>query len=101
MPLYDYLCEVCSQPYEARHGFDDPAPPCPHCGATAVHRLITQAPSTLKGAAANAGSSRSASKEQLRSKWAEETPKLREQLVRKLGEDVVNTHAPSLNTQYD
>jgi hypothetical protein len=48
-----------------------------------------------------AGDSRRASKEQLRDKWAEETPKLRKKLVDKLGEDVVNRNAPTLNTKFD
>lgn len=49
----------------------------------------------------NAGDSRGATKEQLRDKWAEETPKLREKLVSKLGEETVSQMAPSLNTRYD
>ncbi len=48
-----------------------------------------------------AGDSQSASKEQLEAKWAEETPKLRKKLVDKLGEDVVNRNAPTLNKKYD
>lgn len=101
MPLYDYQCKACRQPFEARHGFHDPAPACPHCGAEQVERRITRAPAMMQGAAASAGSGGTASKEQLRSKWAEETPKLREQLVSRLGEDTVNKYAPTLNTNYD
>jgi hypothetical protein len=51
--------------------------------------------------ATDAGSSGKATKEQLRDKWAEETPKLRKKLVDKLGEDQVNKHLPTLNTSYD
>jgi hypothetical protein len=48
-----------------------------------------------------AGDGQRASKEELRSKWAEETPKLRKKLVDKLGEDKVNRLAPTLNTSFD
>jgi putative FmdB family regulatory protein len=99
MPLYDYKCTVCATAFEARHGFTAPAPACPACGAEA-QRVITTAPAQLNGMTASAGG-KNASKEQLRGKWAEETPKLREQLVSKLGEDTVNRYAPSLNTTYD
>ncbi len=101
MPLYDYVCESCESEYEARHGFDAPAPVCPECGSAQVHRVITRAPSALKGMLANVGSGGKASSEELQSKWAEETPKLRKKLVEKLGEDTVNRHAPSLNHNYD
>jgi putative FmdB family regulatory protein len=100
MPLYDYRCQN-GHPFEARHGFNDPAPPCPTCGEANVQRVITTAPAQMQGMAANAGSSRSATKEQIRDKWAEETPKLREKLVSKLGEETVNKYASSLNTKYD
>ncbi|MCA9905039.1 MAG: zinc ribbon domain-containing protein [Anaerolineae bacterium] len=101
MPLYDYQCEACETTYEARHGFDAPAPPCPACGSDQVHRVITRAPSALRGIMALAGSGGNASKEELQSKWAEETPKLRKKLADKLGEDTVNRYAPSLNHNYD
>jgi putative FmdB family regulatory protein len=100
MPLYDYRCQNGHQ-FEARHGFNDPAPACPACGEANVQRIITSAPAQMQGMGANAGSSRGATKEQIHDKWAEETPKLREKLVNKLGEDTVNKYAPSLNTKYD
>lgn len=100
MPLYDYRCTSCGTLFEARHGFNDPAPVCPACGA-AVQRLITSAPAQMKGMLADAGSGGKATKEQLRAKWAEETPKLREKLASKLGEETVNKFAPTLNTKYD
>jgi putative FmdB family regulatory protein len=87
MPRYDYECETCGAVFEVRHGFNDAPPPCPE-GHTTVHKLITTAPRMLKGMAALA--SKNASKEELRDKWAEETPKLRKKLVDKLGEDTVN-----------
>ncbi|GAB4545518.1 MAG: hypothetical protein OHK0023_03940 [Anaerolineae bacterium] len=98
MPRYDYRCQVCSTVFEARHGFDDPAPCCPKCGGT-VKRIITSTPRVLKGMAASVSSS--ATKEELEAKWAEETPKLRKKLVDKLGEEAVNKHAPTLNHTYD
>ncbi len=101
MPLYDYRCEACGEPFQARHGFDDDAPPCPACGDSNVKRIITTAPAIARGILTLAGDSRRASKEQLKDKWAEETPKLRKKLVDKLGEDVVNRNAPTLNATYD
>jgi putative FmdB family regulatory protein len=101
MPLYDYRCESCGQPFQVRHGFDDPTPVCPLCGAAEVKRIITTAPAVARGVLTLAGDSRSATKEQLKDKWAEETPKLRKKLVDKLGEDVVNRNAPTLNATYD
>jgi putative FmdB family regulatory protein len=96
MPLYDYLCPVCGARFEARHGFDDPAPACPACGAVGPQRQITRAPAQLNGMTASAGRGGTATKEQLRNKWSEETPKLRDKLVGKLGEDTVRRNAPSL-----
>jgi|SRR5690606_33123589 len=98
MPLYDYRCQNGHQ-FEARHGFDDPAPACPDCGEANVQRIITSAPAQMLGMLASPG--KNATKEQLRAKWAEETPKLREKLVSKLGEETVNKYAPTLNTKYD
>jgi putative FmdB family regulatory protein len=101
MPLYDYRCETCSQPFQARHGFNDPIPVCPACSSAEVKRIITTAPAIAKGILTLAGDSRRATKEQLKDKWAEETPKLRKKLVDKLGEDIVNRNAPTLNATYD
>lgn len=97
MPLYDYRCGN-GHTFETRHGFNAPAPACPVCGATQVERLITRAPAQLHGMAANAGRGGTASKEQLQSKWGEETPKLREQLVSKLGEEMVSRNLPELGS---
>ena len=94
MPLYDYVCAACQTAFEARHGFTAPAPACPACGASDAQRVITRAPAALQGMAASL--SKNASKEELQSKWAEETPKLREKLVSKLGEATVNQYAPTL-----
>lgn len=101
MPLYDYRCQACGHRFAARHGFNDPVPACPVCAAADVKRVILTAPSFAQGMLTLAGDSRRASKEQLQDKWAEETPKLRKKLVDKLGEDVVNRSAPTLNKKYD
>ncbi len=98
MPRYDYECETCGKRFEARHGFDAPPPPCP-AGHLTVHRIITSAPARLRGM--EAPTSHRASKEELQSKWAEETPKLRKKLVDKLGEDTVNKLGSTLNHKYD
>lgn len=98
MPTYDYRCDTCGKTFEATHGFDAPPPPCPE-GHTAVTRLITGAPRVLKGMAALA--SHRASKEELRAKWAEETPRLRKQLESKLGKETVEKFGSTLNANYD
>ena len=97
MPLYDYRC-ANGHTFEARHGFNDPAPACPVCGESQVQRVITSAPSVMQGMSANAGRGGTATKEQIQAKWAEETPKLREKLVSKLGEEAVSKYAPTLNS---
>ncbi len=99
MPLYDYRCHACDKVFEARHRFDDPSPACPNCGSVDVQRVILAVPLVTKGMSASLGAN--ATKDQLREKWAEETPKLREKLVSKLGEDTVNRNAPTLNATYD
>lgn len=98
MPLYDYRCENCGHQFEAKHGFDAPMPPCPNCKAADVKRLIITVPTISKGILADAGVRGKATKEQLQDKWAEETPKLRDKLVSKLGEDFVSKNAPSLGS---
>ena len=101
MPRYDYRCQACGTTFETRHGFNESPAPCPHCSSNNLQKLITSAPSIARGMMTHAGDGRRASKEELQAKWAEETPKLREQLVSKLGEDTVNRMAPTLNTSYD
>ncbi|GAB4315979.1 MAG: hypothetical protein Kow00117_07830 [Phototrophicales bacterium] len=96
MPLYDYKCPACEHRFEARHSMNVDAPACPACGHTPVARVITSAPSVAGGMLTHAGDGRRASKEQLQSKWAEETPKLRKKLVDKLGESTVRKNAPHL-----
>lgn len=101
MPLYDYRCPNCNHLFEARHSFNESAPPCPNCQHADVTRVILKTPRVAQGMNASVSDTGKATKEQLRAKWAEETPKLRKKLVDKLGEDVVNRNAPSLNKQYD
>ncbi|MBK8137622.1 MAG: zinc ribbon domain-containing protein [Chloroflexi bacterium] len=96
MPFYDYRCPECGHRFEAQHSMSADAPPCPACGAVNPTRLITGVPAVAGGLATNAGDTRGATKEQIREKWAEETPKLRKKLVDKLGEDYVSRNAPSL-----
>jgi putative FmdB family regulatory protein len=98
MPRYDYECDTCGKRFEASHGYDAPLPTCPD-GHTAVHRIITGAPRLLRGPAAPV--SYRASKEELRRKWAEETPKLRKKMVDKLGEEAVSKFGGTLNATYD
>jgi len=97
MPFYDYRCPACGYSCEARHSISADAPDCPQCATPKPTRLITTAPAITQGMNANAGDGRNASKEQLRAKWAEETPNLRQKLVDKLGEEYVSRNAPSLN----
>ncbi|HVO42977.1 MAG TPA: zinc ribbon domain-containing protein [Aggregatilineales bacterium] len=98
MPIYEYECDECKERFEVRHAMNVPAPPCPN-GHTQVHRIITGAPGVLHGMAAPV--SKNATKEELRAKWAEETPKLRQKLTQKLGEETVNKYGSTLNTKYD
>lgn len=96
MPRYDYVCESCANQWEASHGFNDPKPDCPVCGSEETRKLITSAPTFARGVLTPAGTARKQSKEQLKDKWAEETPKLRKQLENKLGKDMVQKNAPHL-----
>ncbi|HRF98694.1 MAG TPA: hypothetical protein PLZ51_25975, partial [Aggregatilineales bacterium] len=70
-------------------------------GHVPVTRVITKAPVVAGGIMTHAGDARASSKEQLQNKWAEETPKLRKQLVNKLGEETVRKNAPSLFNNSD
>lgn len=101
MPAYDYKCTQCEQRFEARHSITASPPDCPACGHSDVQRVITSAPAVAGGVNTHAGDGYRASKEQLRDKWSEETPKLRKKLVDKLGEDTVRKNAPSLFVNND
>lgn len=101
MPLYDYQCNDCDEHFEVRHKFSDPTPVCPVCGSENVSRRITKAPSQARGILTPAGTARRSSKEELQDKWREETPKLRQQLEKKLGRDTVRQNAPSLYSDND
>lgn len=41
MPIYEYCCEKCDMEFEELV-FDDKAPPCPHCGSTQTHKLMSR-----------------------------------------------------------
>jgi putative FmdB family regulatory protein len=55
MPLYDFRCGACGEPFEARAAPDE-LPPCPACGAPGSERIPSAfaGPFTvgLRGAAA-------------------------------------------------
>jgi putative FmdB family regulatory protein len=44
MPTYDYSCSSCEHIFEARHGFNEDAPPCPECGKNKLEQIINDAP---------------------------------------------------------
>lgn len=96
MPIYDYRCEECGHRFSEVHHIDDDQPECPECESMSVKRVITSAPTIAKGALTHPGDGRKATKEQLRDKWAEETPKLRKKLRDKYGEEAVKK-IPTLN----
>ena len=100
MPMYEYRCKECGHEFTEVHGIDEPLPDCPECEAEDVQRLITSAPTIAKGMETPPGDGKRATKEELRDKWREETPKLRKQLSDKLGEDAVKD-IPSLNADFD
>jgi len=41
MPLYEYRCEGCKKTFEELVFPGDPLPPCPHCGETHTHRILS------------------------------------------------------------
>ena len=50
MPIYEYRCNCCNIQYELRQKFSDPpADKCPKCSGT-VHKLVSAASFSLKGA---------------------------------------------------
>ncbi|MDQ7023961.1 MAG: zinc ribbon domain-containing protein [Anaerolineae bacterium] len=100
MPMYDYRCQECGHQFTEIHAINDLQPDCPECESEEVQRLITSAPTHAKGMLTPAGTSRRSSKEELRAKWREETPKLRKKLRDKLGEQYVKD-IPSLNANFD
>lgn len=101
MPLYSYKCPSCDHRFDARHSMSAAPPVCPACGHESVQRVITTAPAIAGGISTPAGDGHRASKEQLKSKWAEETPKLRQKLESKLGAETVRRNAPSLYSNDD
>lgn len=49
MPIYEYACESCGERFDKLMSLNDPAPPCPSCGASEVRKLVTSASFVLKG----------------------------------------------------
>ena len=50
MPIYEYRCNSCNIQFELRQKFSDPpTDKCPKCGGT-VHKLVSAASFSLKGA---------------------------------------------------
>lgn len=95
MPHYDYRCLDCGHEWEDFHAVDETARDCPECESKSIKKRITTAPTVAGGVLTHAGDGKRASKAQLETKWAEETPKLRKKLVEKFGEKAVNA-LPSL-----
>lgn len=100
MPMYDYRCKACSYEFTETHGFNEELPDCPECESEDVQRLVKGAPTFARGMLTPAGTSRKSSKEELRAKWRQETPKLRKKLRDKFGEDAVNNF-PTLNDTFE
>lgn len=96
MPMYDYRCNECSHEFSEFHRMNVTDIECPECESEHVVKRITDAPTIAGGMMTHAGDGKNATKEELQSKWKEETPKLRKKLVDKLGEDAVKG-IPSLN----
>ncbi len=69
MPLYDFVCEACGEPFEAMARAGELAS-CPHCGAGEVHRVYAPfaGPFTvgLRGAAAKRSNAQRAAREEQR-----------------------------------
>lgn len=99
MPAYDYRCLDCQYEWEEVHAATVDAHDCPACESTHIQRRIISAPTIAGGVMTHAGDGKRASQEQLRLKWAEETPKLRKRLRDKLGDKADNI--PTLNHPYD
>ena len=89
MPMYDYRCKDCAYEFTETHGFNEMAFDCPECESENLERLIKDAPTFAKGMLTHAGDGRKASKEELQSKWREETPKLHKKLRDKLGDSAL------------
>lgn len=89
MPVYSYRCKNCGTEFTETHAMTAPAPDCPECESEDVQRLITDAPTIAGGLLTHAGDGKNATKEELKAKWQEETPKLAKKLRDKLGPGAV------------
>jgi len=99
MPFYDYHCQDCGYTWEEEHSTQAQARECPECESANIQRLVRRAAIHAKGIDAHAGDGKRATAEQLRAKWAEETPKLRKKLLAKYGEKALKA-MPTLNHDY-
>ncbi len=59
MPLYEYRCEECNQPFEKllRFGEEQPSPECPHCHSTKTRKQLSTFATRLSAAGKLSGSS--------------------------------------------
>jgi len=56
MPTYDYSCSSCEHIFEAKHGFNEDAPPCPKCGNGELKQIFDTPPICfVKGEATTVG----------------------------------------------
>jgi putative FmdB family regulatory protein len=55
MPIYEYRCESCGKRTSALlASFSSPDPACPHCGQSALHRMVSTF-ATVRSADSEAG----------------------------------------------
>jgi putative FmdB family regulatory protein len=74
MPLYDFICRACGEPFEARAAVDE-LPACPECGAPETERRLSGFAGPFKvglrgQAAKRSNAQRSAREEQRRERQA-------------------------------
>lgn len=62
MPLFDFHCDACDRTFEKLVRADT-LPPCPHCGASRVHKCVSAPQAPGKSAGLIAGARRQAARE--------------------------------------
>lgn len=56
MPIYEYLCDACGKRSTALlPSYSTPDPPCPHCGKSSLHRLVSTFATVSSGESDGAG----------------------------------------------
>lgn len=60
MPIYEYQCDKCHHEFEELV-FGDQTPPCPQCGASQTHKLMSRPCCHVSGDGADAYSPAAAS----------------------------------------